>query len=168
MPRMITITPSRIGWRVWTYQPLFTRTVGAIRGVTEVWRRSRHAATHKLSTLVEGGDPVSPASCHHVPAFPTEVGSPVVHQASPALEEITARIGRLGGVAYRMGERRFDHLTRRIRLLRGPIPEARPEPMRHCGEALLHESSRARTMPTDRILTCRFDMTLVGRARSSD
>ena len=63
MPRMITITPSRIGWRVWTYQPLFTRTVCAIRGVTEVWRRSRHAATHKLSTLVEGGDPVSPASC---------------------------------------------------------------------------------------------------------
>ena len=36
------------------------------------------------------------------------------------------------------------------------------------GMALLHESSRARTMPTDRILTCRFDMTLVGRARSSD
>ena len=34
--------------------------------------------------------------------------------------------------------------------------------------ALLHESSRARTMPTDRILTCRFDMTRVGRARSSD
>ena len=34
--------------------------------------------------------------------------------------------------------------------------------------ALLHESSRARTMPTDRILTCRFDMILVGRARSSD
>ena len=33
---------------------------------------------------------------------------------------------------------------------------------------LLHESSRARTMPTDRILTCRFDMTRVGRARSSD
>ena len=34
--------------------------------------------------------------------------------------------------------------------------------------ALLHESSRARTMPTDRILTGRFDMTLVGRARSSE
>ena len=34
--------------------------------------------------------------------------------------------------------------------------------------ALLHESSRARTMPTDRILTCRFDTTLVGRGRSSD
>ena len=34
--------------------------------------------------------------------------------------------------------------------------------------ALLHESSRARTRPTDRILTGRFDMTRVGRGRSSD
>ena len=34
--------------------------------------------------------------------------------------------------------------------------------------ALLHESSRGRTMPTDRILTCRCDTTLVGRGRSSD
>ena len=35
-------------------------------------------------------------------------------------------------------------------------------------EALLHESSRARTMPPDRTLTCRCDMTRVGRGRSSD
>ena len=34
--------------------------------------------------------------------------------------------------------------------------------------ALVHESSRARTRPTDRILTCRCDMTRVGRGRSSD
>ena len=34
--------------------------------------------------------------------------------------------------------------------------------------ALLHESSLARTMPTDRILTRRCDTTLVGRGRSSD
>ena len=34
--------------------------------------------------------------------------------------------------------------------------------------ALLHESSLARTMPTDRILTGRCDTTLVGRGRSSD
>ena len=33
------------------------------------------------------------------------------------------------------GERRFDHLTRCIRLLRRPVPKARPEPMRHGGEA---------------------------------
>ena len=35
-------------------------------------------------------------------------------------------------------------------------------------EALLHESSLARTRPIDRILTCRCDTTLVGRERSSD
>ena len=34
--------------------------------------------------------------------------------------------------------------------------------------ALLHESSLARTRPTDRILTGRGDMTLVGRGRSFD
>ena len=39
---------------------------------------------------------------------------------------------------------------------------------RQLATALLHESSLARTMPTDRILTGRCDMTLVGRARSSD
>ena len=36
---------------------------------------------------------------------------PVVHQAAPTLEEITARVGRLGGVLYRMGERGLDHLA---------------------------------------------------------
>ena len=65
----------------------------------------------------------------------TEVGRPLVHQAAPTLEEITARVGRFGGVLSRMGERGFDHLTRRIRLLRRPVPEARLEPMRHGGDA---------------------------------
>ena len=40
----------------------------------------------------------------------------------------------------------------------------RAAPHRRC----LHESSLARTRPTDRILTCRCDTTLVGRGRSSD
>ena len=35
-------------------------------------------------------------------------------------------------------------------------------------QALLHESSLARTMPIDKILTCRCDTTLVVRGRSSD
>ena len=50
------------------------------------------------------------------------------------------------------------HATRsRASRRRGPV-----------GAALLHESSRARTMPTDKILTCRCGTTLVGRGRSSD
>ena len=40
--------------------------------------------------------------------------------------------------------------------------------VQHLKLALLHESSPARTRPTDRILTCRCDTTLVGRGRSSD
>ena len=40
----------------------------------------------------------------HLPVCSTEVLRPVVHQAAPRLEEITARVGRLGGVLYCMGE----------------------------------------------------------------
>ena len=46
--------------------------------------------------------------------------------------------------------------------------EVQERPARRFGTALLHESSLARTMPPDRILTCRCDTTLVGRGRSSD
>ena len=68
-------------------------------------------------------------------ACPTEIGRPVVNQAAPALEKITARVSRLCGVAYRMGERGLDHLAGCACPFRGPIPEARPEPMRHGGDA---------------------------------
>ena len=51
------------------------------------------------------------------------------------------------------------------RYLRLDCAAARP---RLRAMALLHESSLARTMPPDRILTCRCDTTLVGRGRSSD
>ena len=46
--------------------------------------------------------------------------------------------------------------------------DAKARVTRRLRQALLHESSLARTMPTDRILTCRCDTTLVGRGRSSD
>ena len=73
--------------------------------------------------------------CHPEPAFPTKVGRPVVYQMPPTLEEVTAGVGRLGGVVYRMGERGLDHFAGCVRPFRGPVPEARPEPMRHGGEA---------------------------------
>ncbi len=63
-------------------------------------------------------------------ARPVQIGRPVVHQPAAAREQIRARVGRLRRVAHRMGERGFDHLTRRRRVLRRPVPEARPEPMR--------------------------------------
>ena len=63
--------------------------------------------------------------------LPFEVGRPIVHQAAPTLEEITARISCLGGVLDRRGERGLDHFAGCTRPFRGPVPEARPEPMRH-------------------------------------
>ena len=65
-----------------------------------------------------------PLSCHNGLACPPEVGRPVVHQAAPTLEEITAGVGRLGGVLYRMGERGLDHFAGCARPFRGPVPEA--------------------------------------------
>ena len=47
-------------------------------------------------------------------------------------------------------------------------PTRRARATKRRGGALLHESSRARTLPTDRFLACRCDMTRVGRGRSSD
>ena len=70
-----------------------------------------------------------------LPVCPAEVGGPVVHQAAPAIKEITARIRCLGGVAYCMGERGLDHFARCVCPLRRLIPKARPEPMRHGGDA---------------------------------
>ena len=94
-----------------------------------------------VRALITYGDVRSPASRRHVSACPIEIGGPVVHQAAPTLEEITARISCLCRVAYRMGERGLDHLTRRIRLLSRPVPEARPEPMRHGGDAEFFDQS---------------------------
>ena len=54
---------------------------------------------------------MSPAKRYHLSTSPTEVGRPVVHQAAPTLEEITAGVGRLGGVLYRMGERGLGHFA---------------------------------------------------------
>ena len=68
-----------------------------------------------------------------LPPLAGQAGCPVVHQAAPTLEEITAGVGGLGGVLYRMGECGLGHFAGCIHLLRGPVPEARPEPMRHGG-----------------------------------
>ena len=57
-------------------------------------------------------------------ASASEVRGPGVHQAASAREQIRPRVGRLRLVAHCMRKRRFDHFTRRICLLRRPVPEA--------------------------------------------
>ncbi len=58
--------------------------------------------------------------------------------------KITARICCVCRVAHRMSERRFDHFAGCVRPLRRPIPKARPEPMRHGGDAEFFDQFRQR------------------------
>ena len=71
---------------------------------------------------------------------------------------LAADLGRMGLDTHRVSNKVSKITSRHL----VPLDRAFP------AHALLHESSLARTMPTDRILTCRCDMTLVGRTRSSD
>ena len=85
-------------------------------------------------------------------------------------ELLDAEVTALAGERYArkdasVGGRRHGSNPGTVGLAGQRVPIRVPR-LRHV--ALLHESSRARTMPTDRVLTCRFDMTRVGRARSSD
>ena len=60
-------------------------------------------------------------------SLPGQVGRPVVHEPTPALEQVLAPIGRL------------DDLARIIRLLSRPVPEARAKPVRHGRDLVLPE-----------------------------
>ena len=61
----------------------------------------------------------------------------------------------------------FRHASHRSHVRMSDAGSLRTVPRRRV-RALLHESSLARTMPIDKILTCRCDTTLVVRGRSSD
>ena len=76
--------------------------------------------------------------------LPVEICGPIVHQPPPTLKEVTAGVGRLGGALYRMSECGLDHFAGCVRPFRGPVPEARPEPMRHGGDAEFLGQSRER------------------------
>ena len=71
---------------------------------------------------------------------------------------LAADLGRMGLDTHRVSNKVSKITSRHL----VPLDRAFP------AHALVHESSRARTMLTDRILTCRCDTTLVGRERSSD
>ena len=71
---------------------------------------------------------------------------------------LAADLGRMGLDTHRVSNKVSKITSRHL----VPLDRAFP------AHALLHESSRARTRPTDRILTGRCDTTLVGRGRSSD
>ena len=58
---------------------------------------------------------------------PGQITRPVIHQDTPALEQVGAGIGRLDPVANHMRKGRLDHLPGIIRLFGRPVPEAGAE-----------------------------------------
>ena len=114
-------------------------TVSAMRVPIDATARSRPAArpdrrapvvAHRSST---GSWTVTEAAI--------QIPHPVVHQPTAALEQVGARVGRLGLVAHHVRQRRLDHLPRVVRPLRRPIPEAGPEAVRHGRDAACLTSS---------------------------
>ena len=66
-----------------------------------------------------------------------QVTRPVVHQDSPALEQVRAGIGRLDTVANHMRQGRLDYVPGMVGLLGRPVSEAGAEPVRHRRDPLL-------------------------------
>ncbi len=62
---------------------------------------------------------------------PIEIVCPCLHQDTSALEQVRTRIGRFHLVANRMGQRGLGDFTRCVGTLAAPVPEARPEAVRH-------------------------------------
>ena len=90
---------------------------------------------------------------------------PVLMPSLPLVDRTKAALARRHGVAmgvaFLLPGSFIEHMAQLVGL--DPVhPSWRPQ------GALLHESSLARTMPIDKILTGRCDTTLVGRGRSSD
>ena len=62
----------------------------------------------------------------HLPARPVKVCRPVVHEPTPALEQVRPRVGRFDLVLNDMRQRRLDDLARVVGLLRRPVPGRGP------------------------------------------
>ena len=73
--------------------------------------------------------------------LPQEHG-PRLHERSPPLEQVRAPVGRLDAFRVHVGQRQLAHLPRRVRTLRHPVPEARPEPVRHHPDLQLADKLR--------------------------
>ena len=93
-------------------------------------------------------------SCHNGFACPPEVGAHSSIRRRRRSKRSLARIGRLCRVAHRMGERGLDHFAWCVCPLSRPIPKARPEPMRHGGDAEFFDQFRQRHVQR---AACRVD-----------
>ena len=75
----------------------------------------------------------------HFSHLASQVVHPVVHEPTAALEQVGAHVGGLDRVPDYMGQGRLDDFAGVVRLFGGPVPERRPEPMRHRRDPVLPE-----------------------------
>ena len=85
-----------------------------------------------LFDLVRASDPLG------------QVPGPVVHDDAVPLKQVGAGIGLLHPVPDHMRQDRLDHLPGMVRLFGRPVPEPRPEAVRHGRDVHLPEEFRHR------------------------
>ena len=84
-------------------------------------------------------------SCPSTPAG--QVAGPVIHEPAPTLEQVRAPVGCLDLAADLVRQGSLRHLARMIGLFGRPVPEARPEAVRHGCDLQLPEQFRHRRVP---------------------
>ena len=62
---------------------------------------------------------------------PGQKPGPLFHEFAPTLEQIGAPVGGFHPVRVHVGQRQLAHLAGGVGALRGPVPEARSEPVRN-------------------------------------
>ena len=73
-----------------------------------------------------------------------QVAGPVIHEPTATLEQVRAPVGRLDLAAYPVRQGSLSHFARVIGLFGRPVPEARPEAVRHRRDLQLPEQLRQR------------------------
>ena len=76
-----------------------------------------------------------------------QVAGPVIHEPAATLEQVRAPVGCLDLAADLVRKGSLRHLARMIGLFGRPVPEARPEAVRHRRDVQLPEQFRQRRVP---------------------
>ena len=99
---------------------------------SDPWREGKRALARlgRINRLVR---PSTPAG---------QVAGPVIHEPAPTLEQVRAPVGRLDLAADLVRKGSLRHLARVIGLFGRPVPEARPEAVRHRRNVQLPEQFR--------------------------
>ena len=140
-PRVSNDNPfSEAQFRTFTYRPEFPKRFGALEHARAIchdllaWYNDAHHHSG-LSYLT----PADVRDRRLRTVCVGKVRGPIVHEPPPPLEQVRPRVRRFDLVLDDMRQRRLDDLPRMVRLLGGPVPERRPEAVRHGCDSMVLE-----------------------------